>query len=322
MNPNFPRVSVSSCVTTCQFCVNVILPRMFVFLFHLNAFVCCTKLQKKRVKARIHYPWFSDIVTKSYKRTFKGSLYKIENVILQNLCNEINIVPQLEHSNIIKIKNIDSDCDLETPRFAKFEMAKYPATVAKIYDDQENERLSFKFIFQFAHQMIEALKYLHTLDIPIAHGDITPNNIFVEMRDDEYHFVLGDFGYAQRIENGLVDSKMVQMTRNYAAPEIKLQIYRQLDQESLKIDMVKADIYSLGITIAALLGRTEMESDSLKLKRQEINMILTENDEHCSVLPLEKELLEMISRMTLTNPTLRPNAADLLENPIFTKFQC
>lgn len=95
-------------------------------------------------------------------------------------------------------------------------------------------------------QAAEGLDHLHTLDPPIAHGDIKTENVIV---NDDIESALVDFGLSRvlvglDLRTGLTTSGRGQGTGGYTSPEI------------LNGDMpsLAGDVYAFGSLILAVRG--------------------------------------------------------------------
>jgi serine/threonine protein kinase len=131
-------------------------------------------------------------------------------------------------------------------------------------------------------EIVDALRLCHEMQIP--HRDIKPSNIFV---CGNFHVKLGDFGlslFASDLLHSRGDSPA------YAAPEM---------YESGVVDLFKADIFSLGVTLFQLAcGRLPYAPDDV-LKMREI-----EWPEGFSVAFVEL-LKAMLARAPLDRPPIR-----------------
>jgi len=98
-------------------------------------------------------------------------------------------------------------------------------------------RLNFLEIKQLASNLLEILIYLQSLNPPIFHRDIKPDNILVN--DDTGSVTLVDFGLAKLGNQELSASTVVSGTAGFMPPEQLLN--RRLTEAS--------DLYSLGATL-------------------------------------------------------------------------
>eukprot|EP00834_Sanchytrium_tribonematis_P007357 NODE_653_length_4981_cov_0.275092.p3 type:complete len:297 gc:universal NODE_653_length_4981_cov_0.275092:3740-4630(+) len=286
---------------------------MMLFLFELAIAAFCTACTPTQIKATIEFPWFSNRVIKSYKRRYLNNLQDMETQLLQEMCHEIKILSQLDHANIIKIDQTESDCEKEANSitFAKFNMKKYPLNLNDI-----GMSLNLRAIIQFPFQMTSALTYLHDSTPPIAHRDIKFDNIYAEQlfndknREWYYHYVLADFGYAIEIKKDETNEIMTNQrlgTEAYAAPEL-------FDENIENIDAIKTDIYSLGICIGLMLkvvkkvGNRFVYSQDLSYKFKNVKTL-----DKLSVYSLSDKLKGMVYLMTQQDPQSRPTASQLYD---------
>lgn len=88
------------------------------------------------------------------------------------------------------------------------------------YIEHKNGRLNEAETAVIVRQILEALDYLHSLDI--AHRDLKPENILMASLDDAARVILTDFGSSTRIipQDGGRSRRMETMvgTCEYAAP--------------------------------------------------------------------------------------------------------
>ena len=124
-------------------------------------------------------------------------------------------------------------------------------------------RTSEKDVKNIAQQVLSILIYLHSLEPPVIHRDIKPNNL---IRSDEGKIYLVDFGAVQNTYyNTLMQGSTVVGTYGYMAPE-------QFRGQALSA----TDLYSLGATLLYLLTHrspAELPQDTLKLNfRSSVNI--------------------------------------------------
>lgn len=178
-------------------------------------------------------------------------------ILSESLKNEIEILKNLDHPNIIKIFE-----DFEDQKHFYFIMEKCEG-------GNLNSLISKKSFFSkviivtILKQLLSALSYLH--DSLIVHRDIKPENILF-LKDKDYGKIkIIDFGVAQYYQ----DNKFMTMsvgTLPYVAPEVLEQRYNE-----------KCDLWSCGVVayvlicgIVPFLGKNDYEIVG-KIKRYQVN---------------------------------------------------
>jgi methionine-rich copper-binding protein CopC len=113
----------------------------------------------------------------------------------------------------------------------------------------------------YINQVCDALEYLHSLQPPIIHRDIKPQNIKVTPTGQVF---LVDFGIAKvGGTNGQTLAGAVGVTRGFSPPE----------QHAMSGTDVRSDIYSLGATLYALVTG-QVPPDSVSLQSGEAQLTL------------------------------------------------
>ena len=130
-------------------------------------------------------------------------------------------------------------------------------------------------------QMLEAVRHLHGCSPPIVHRDIKPSNFLV---DKEHRLLLTDFGIALQNEQTRLTRTMEQVgSTAFMSPE----------QQAGGEVGTASDVYSLGIVFHELMtGEEVVLSPGRGVKGW---------------------LGKLIKRMTLSEPSERPGAAEVLE---------
>ena len=159
------------------------------------------------------------------------------------------------------------------------------------------------FVIKILKQLLNVLKYLHSNKI--MHRNIKLNNILL---DENNNAKLTDFGisalHRDNIEEGDEDNILLSnSTRvgrtDFVAPEI---LKGKMDFD------YKVDIFCLGLTMLCLVSKKH-PIFLIEGKRKIITNSIEKNiyDEH---------LINLINRMILENPLLRPNAGEALDELI------
>lgn len=166
---------------------------------------------------------------------------------------EAEVLAKLEHPAIPKY--IDY-FDIETKTDKAFYLVQQIASGKSLFELVENGwRTNEAEVKNIAQQILEVLAYLHSLEPPVIHRDIKPNNL---IRSDDGTIYLVDFGAVQNTYyNTLMQGSTVVGTYGYMAPE-------QFRGKALPA----TDLYSLGATLLYLLTHrspAELPQDTLKL---------------------------------------------------------
>lgn len=155
----------------------------------------------------------------------KINLQKVE---LNEALNEVKIMQKINHPNIIKYYNhfINEE---------SLDIIMEYASNGNIQNKYIYKNISNKQIYLFLQQLINAIKYLHSLKI--VHGDIKPSNLLL---DKNNNLKIADFGCSKQINypiNYLIGTPI------YMSPELinHNQYY------------CKNDIWAIGIILYQLI---------------------------------------------------------------------
>ncbi|MBD2445584.1 serine/threonine protein kinase [Nostoc sp. FACHB-152] len=161
---------------------------------------------------------------------------------------EAEILKQLHHPNIPRYLN-----SFETPAgFCLVQEYKKALSLVK------QRYFSPAEVKQIALAILQILVYLQQRNPAVIHRDIKPENILVNCFGQEIKVYLVDFGFAQIGGRELTASSVIKGTLGFMPPE---QLFnRQLTEAS--------DLYSLGMTLIALLTQT---------KSSDIGQLIDEN---------------------------------------------
>ena len=182
---------------------------------------------------------------------------------LDQFCNEIHILSQLNHPNLVKFYGFC--CQDERDLLLVFEFAARGSLFDQLHESDSrlvgnNPINCWKIRLRIAWETAEALCYLHNFaSPPIFHRDVKTSNILV---DGDFHAKLADFGISRFVPHEATHiSTIPQGTPGYIDPEY-YNCNRLTD---------KSDVYSFGVVLMELLtGRQAL--DVCAKSRKDINL--------------------------------------------------
>jgi len=213
---------------------------------------------------------------------------------IKNLSNELKIMTQLNHPNLLKLISYFEDNEniyIILPLLSN----------GQLYDiiHKNKKETKEEIIKKYLYQTIEAIEYLHNNNI--IHRDIKPENILI---DDNDNAILSDFGIATFIKEG-EKRETYCGTDEYLAPEIiRGEGYNE-----------KVDIWAFGILIfECLSGKTPFSKiDFIKKNDKNENFVKIKFD--CFFDVYSQNLITKILRI---NPNERLSIQEN-KNHIFFK---
>ena len=235
------------------------------------------------------------------------------------LDNEIKIMRQLQHENIIKFQdcyktenNIYIIMDYINGGSLSEFLSKYKL--------KHGHPFPQKMIQHFIKQIVQGLIYIHSKGI--IHRDIKLENILIKFpfdntSIDENNYTLSkvkiiDFGLATQssLAKSLVGSPI------YMDPNILKKYNKSGGIEKFKLYDKKADIWSLGaITYEMLTGENVFKASSLP----ELLNKVQKGDYYLEVKNLSNEILSFLNGMLQNDPKKRASALELSKHPFLTK---
>uniref|UniRef100_A0A5B6YTX1 Protein kinase domain-containing protein n=1 Tax=Davidia involucrata TaxID=16924 RepID=A0A5B6YTX1_DAVIN len=187
-----------------------------------------------------------------YRGWFKGDDAAIKIMKGDVVSGEINILKQINHSNIIRLSGF---CVHEGNTYLVYEYADK----GSLSDCLHNLTLSWKQRVQIAYDVADALNYLHNYtNPPYVHKNLKSSNILV---DGNMRAKISNFGLA-RILDG---DQVLQLTRHVVGT------YGYMPPEYIENGLVtpKLDVFAFGVVMLELLSGREAVDDNHKHKKEE-----------------------------------------------------
>lgn len=167
------------------------------------------------------------------------------------LVNEADVMKKLNHISLPQI------VDIIPASHGTFLVERFIEGLSLDKVMEKNGAVSEEQICDWAMQLTQVLRYLHTQETPIIHCDLKPSNIMVT---HDNRLVLIDFGISRMEGKGVIRG----ITPDYAAPEqffgsakpspVSKHRFGQLpaEAESWRVD-TRTDIYSTGVILYQLV---------------------------------------------------------------------
>ena len=221
---------------------------------------------------------------------------------LRRFERESQIMTQIDHPNIVKVREVRLDADLP------FIVMDYVqgGSVRQLIEEQSS--LSVELTIRLGLQVLNAFRLIH--EQGIVHRDVKPENIlFHRLASGELHFLLTDFGVARLHQQPVTMTGQSLMTYEYAAPE-QFDNPRQVDEAT--------DYYALGVVFyECLTGSVPFPM------RGETGMVtfmnaVMHNPPPPPILPANQPLPDSLER--LLEQLLMKKPTDRLHNPNAVKL--
>lgn len=217
------------------------------------------------------------------------------------LLDEISILKQLDHPNIVKLYEFFQD---EKRYYIVTELCLGGELFDKI---TKKKVFGEKDAARYFKQILSAVVYCHSHHI--VHRDLKPENLLLESDEENANIKVIDFGTSQSFNP---DKKMNQKfgTPYYIAPEVLKKDYTE-----------KCDVWSCGVILYILLsGRPPFpgKNEAEIIKQVETGIYHMDTSEWKNVSPLAKDL---IRHMLEINPIKRLSSLSALNHKWIGKFE-
>lgn len=212
----------------------------------------------------------------------------LDDAGLNVLAREFALVVNANHKNLLKPLYYDT---FERKPFLVLPFCEEGSIMKNI------GKMSEADVWRLLRDVAAGLSWLHSMNPPIIHQDIKPDNIMIGPGGD---FMITDFGVSIHVKSTLRKSMSLAFssagTIAYMAPE-------RFGED--KTPIMANDIYSLGATAYEMLtGEPPFGNDGGLLQMKGAKVPLLKGD-------FSDELKEVIRRCLSTNPWERPTAEQL-----------
>ncbi|KMT14782.1 hypothetical protein BVRB_4g075470 [Beta vulgaris subsp. vulgaris] len=199
-----------------------------------------------------------------------------------DLINELVIVSQINHRNIVKL--LGCCLESESPLLI-YEYIPNGTLSDHLHCPRDDFQITWKMRLQIASDSAGALAYLHSSSsIPIFHRDIKSCNILL---DDRYRAKISDFG----------TSKSISIDQTHVSTRV-MGTFGYLDPEYFLLGQFtdKSDVYSFGVVLVELLTGQKAIRSALKEDRSLTQWFLSQM-ENCRIE--NSRLLDIVDSQVL-----------------------
>ena len=223
----------------------------------------------------------------------------LTNNYFEQIKNEVNILSNLDHPNIVKYFGVyEDECYIHILMEYLKGYDLYKIIALKKYTDFDE-----KDICEIIYQLLQALSFIHNQNI--VHRDIKPENILFASKKDYSTLKLIDFGLSTYLNK----CKNIVGTPYYMSPEM-------IDGQSYP----QSDIWSIGVIVyLSLTGKYPFDSPDNKdlfelIKKKQINIEPLDASE-CS-----DEAKDFIMKCLIKDYKKRMTTSECLNHAWITKF--
>ena len=224
----------------------------------------------------------------------------------EKLIKEIDIMVQLDHSNIVDCKGV---CFLPTTMLPVLVMEQLTTTLHAYLMKQDNSNLPVKKKLSFLLDTAKGLDYLHSHTPAIIHRDLTATNVLL---DSQLTAKIADFGNSRLVEyeSGLMSMTTTPGTLSYMPPEAR--------GGSSSAYGPSLDVFSFGhlslftftqTTVKYYLPPTYSTGLYVQSEVDRRRDLLNKAEE---ILSVDHSLLTVIKQCLCNEPSKRPSARELV----------
>ncbi|KAM7461168.1 hypothetical protein LguiA_029289 [Lonicera macranthoides] len=155
-----------------------------------------------------------------------------ESAFDKSFKNEVEVLSNIRHKNIVKLYGF---CLHNRCMFLVYEYMERGSLFYALRDDAAAVELDWTKRVSVVKGIAHALSYMHhDCTPPIAHRDISSNNILLNSENDAF---VADFGAARLLSPDSSNQTVIAGTRGYIAPELAYTM----------VVIEKCDVYSFGV---------------------------------------------------------------------------
>eukprot|EP00177_Eucheuma_denticulatum_P002179 GFKZ01003900.1.p1 GENE.GFKZ01003900.1~~GFKZ01003900.1.p1 ORF type:complete len:1603 (-),score=229.65 GFKZ01003900.1:1851-6659(-) len=222
---------------------------------------------------------------------------------LEKVTNEVSLLRQVEHKNIIHFYDTWPSIDSNGNKTLNFITELMMSGTLKAYL-KKAKAIKLKVIRRWCSNILEAIAYLHSQDPPIMHRDLKCDNVFINGHVGEVK--IGDLGLSGVKEREKADS--VIGTPEFMAPELYEESYTE-----------KVDIYAFGMCLLEIVSMEYPYSECNNMAQ--IFKKVFSGEKPKSFNMLEDGPVKDVIGACLEREENRPSAMELLQHPLFSDWE-